>query len=544
MDPLGGRLSSAPAAPRDPLGEALESRVAASERHGRGQYFTPDPLVDLVLSLVGRPPGPGGSVLDPSCGSGRFLIAAQALWSLEPGLLHGFETDPAALAAAAEQLPGAKLSEGDFLAAPRVADTSLVIGNPPYIRDRGAKRDLYADFIDASVAHLVEGGRLALVLSNAWLDVSYGRRVREQLLQTCALEWLVESSAERWFPGVRINTMVLIARRCSDRQAREAQPVRFAVVPRPLPAQPETIRTVAQGTLRPEPAWGPLLRAPELYFTLQRRSGPLPLVPLGELAQLHRGFTTNDNAFFYPPPGAGIESQYLEPLLKSPKRLRSVRGCADDLPERVFLCDRSRQELLDRGDLGALAWVDRHRPGQRASSWALPRQSPARLFVVKGTADRFRQPLLDEAVFADQQLYSVRSSIDGVDETVLAAVLNSSWCKLSMEMAGRVNFGDGVLWLSLGDVREQVLVPDLRLSQPDQRARLARAFQGLPDSRVPGLVGGAGSSEEQLLWDSAQQTLDAEVGALLGLSAAEQVQLQLALVERCSTRLRMSGARC
>jgi hypothetical protein len=101
-----------------------------------------------------------------------------------------------------------------------------------------------------------------------------------------------------------------------------------------------------------------------------------------------------------------------------------------------------------------------------------------------------------------------------------------------------------VLWLSLGDVREQVLVPDLRLSQPDQRARLARAFQGLPDSRVPGLVGGAGSSEEQLLWDSAQQTLDAEVGALLGLSAAEQVQLQLALVERCSTRLRMSGARC
>jgi hypothetical protein len=135
----------------------------------------------------------------------------------------------------------------------------------------------------------------------------------------------------------------------------------------------------------------------------------------------------------------------------------------------------------------------------------------------------------------------VFSAQAGVDETILAAVLNSTWCKLSMEMAGRVNFGDGVLWLALGDVRDQVLVPDLRRSEPGQRERLARAFEGLPDSAVPGLVGGADSAEEQLRWDSAQQVLDAEVGALLGLSMAEQAQLRAALVERCSTRMRMAG---
>ena len=527
---------------RDPLGEALELRVAAEERHARGQYFTPDPLVDMVLSLVGSPPPAGSVVLDPACGSGRFLLAAKELWAMDAADLRGFETDPEALRAARVQLPGAQLSELDFLGAPVTRDVAVVVGNPPYIRNRGQKRDIYADFVESSVAQLQEGGRIALVLSNAWLDVDYGKELREQLLDTCALEWLVESSVERWFHGAKINTMVLVARRCSDSTRRRNQQVRFAQVRQALPAEPRVLRTLAQGELRAEPPWGPLLRAPDLYFSVLQGKTPTPLVPLGELAHLQRGFTTNDNRFFYPPPDAGIEADYLQPLLKSPKRLPGVRGLRRDLPDRVFLCRSSREEMLQKGHLGALAWVDEHRRGEEQGSWSLPSQRATRLFVVKGTADRFRQPLLDTPVFADQQLYSVLPSSPDLDEASLAAVLNSSWCKLCMEMAGRVNFGDGVLWLALRDVREQVFVPDLRLLSPEKREKLARSFEALPDGPVPGLVKGSSSHEMGAAWEAGQQHLDAEVGALLGLGSQQQKLLREVLRDRCSSRVRMAAS--
>jgi len=491
-----------------------------------------------VLALVGPPSGSDAKVLEPSCGSGRFLLAAREQWSLQGVQLCGYETDALALDAARAQLPDVTIFNEDFLKVRASGDFCRVIGNPPYVRDRGRGRDLYADFIESSIEQLREGGRLALVLSNSWLDVDYGRAVRENLLETCALEWLVESTAERWFRDARVNTMVLVARRCSDVEQRSRQKVRFAQVREPLPAQPVVLRSIGQDALNGDQGWGPFLRAPDQFFAVRSGPTPVPLVSLGELARLQRGFTTNDNQFFYPPADAGIEPRYLRPLFKSPKRVQGLRGTAVALPDRVFRCDLSRAQLLDQGDLGALAWVDRHRPSQPSSSWRLPTQEPSRLFLVKGTSDRFRQPLFDAAVFADQQLYSVSIDEDPLGECALAALLNCSWCKLSIEMAGRVNFGDGVLWLALRDAREKILLPDLRQLDIPQRTELADAFSAFPRQPVPSLT--VAPDEASAAWWAAQQHLDRLVGGLIGLSGREQEELRGALEERCRTRLLMA----
>lgn len=66
----------------DPFGNLYETQIAS---HGRrlhaGQFFTPENIVDLMVSINsdGRDlTGKGLNFGDPACGSGRFLIAVHA----------------------------------------------------------------------------------------------------------------------------------------------------------------------------------------------------------------------------------------------------------------------------------------------------------------------------------------------------------------------------------------------------------------------------------------------------------------------------------
>ncbi len=477
-----------------------------------------------MLDLCG-PITAGSTVLDPACGTGRFLLAVR---ERSPEVrLRGFETDGAALERARSQLDGAALEAVDFLEAPACGDVDVVVGNPPYLRDRGRKRDLYVDFLERSLDHLRDGGRLALVLSNAWLDVGYGAQVRTLLRQRCAIEWLVESASERWFAGASVNTMILVARRCDDPAERDAAKVRLAEVRGPLPCRPTVVREVRQAALPVDAPWGPQLRAPALWLRLIRGGR---LVPLGELAEVRRGWTTNDNRFFYPPADSAIEPEYLRPVLKGPRRVRGVRFAGDQLPDQVFLCDLDRGELERLGHGGALDWIDRH----GRETWALGEQAPARLFLVKGYHDRFRQPLAEAPVHADQQLYTVVSN----DDVALAALLNSSWFQLSLELAGRVNFGDGVLWLGLKDARARIWLPDLRRVGGPARRRLVAAFEALPDDPVPPI----GDLAADARWGPARAALDAEVSALLGVGPLEAVEIAAEGRRLCRRRLTLAGS--
>ncbi len=58
---------------RDPLGEFYMLEIS---RHVHGQYFTPQPVCDMMATLSGVGEGTGTSAYDPACGSGRMLLAA------------------------------------------------------------------------------------------------------------------------------------------------------------------------------------------------------------------------------------------------------------------------------------------------------------------------------------------------------------------------------------------------------------------------------------------------------------------------------------
>jgi type I restriction enzyme M protein len=57
----------------DVKGLAYEAMVATTMKRERGQFFTPRNIVDAMVAILD--PQPGERVLDPACGSARFLVA-------------------------------------------------------------------------------------------------------------------------------------------------------------------------------------------------------------------------------------------------------------------------------------------------------------------------------------------------------------------------------------------------------------------------------------------------------------------------------------
>jgi len=60
--------------PHDVIGAVFEQLIPQPERHSLGQYFTPENLVDLILAFCIRQRD--DTVLDPTCGTGTFLLRA------------------------------------------------------------------------------------------------------------------------------------------------------------------------------------------------------------------------------------------------------------------------------------------------------------------------------------------------------------------------------------------------------------------------------------------------------------------------------------
>ncbi len=60
--------------PRDVKGLAFQKFVYAHQRGDRGEFFTPDPIIELAINII--KPTPNDVVLDPACGTGGFLVAA------------------------------------------------------------------------------------------------------------------------------------------------------------------------------------------------------------------------------------------------------------------------------------------------------------------------------------------------------------------------------------------------------------------------------------------------------------------------------------
>ncbi|OFX51561.1 MAG: hypothetical protein A2046_15295 [Bacteroidetes bacterium GWA2_30_7] len=59
---------------QDAKGLAFQKFLSHHEKDGRGQFFTPEPVIDFCVEMM--QPKPNEIIIDPACGSGGFLLSA------------------------------------------------------------------------------------------------------------------------------------------------------------------------------------------------------------------------------------------------------------------------------------------------------------------------------------------------------------------------------------------------------------------------------------------------------------------------------------
>ena len=230
----------------DLMGDAYEillKKFADESKAKAGEFYTPRPVVKLLVRILD--PQPGERVYDPACGSGGMLIEAVRHTKnsrLSYGRIFGQEQNPmnAAIAKMNLFLHGASdfcIMQGDTLGNPRIlqggglATFDCVIANPPFSLDNwgAAKwasdpygRNLWGtpppsngDF--AWIQHMVKSmrpgrGRMAVVLPQGVLfRGNVEGEIRRKLVGTDFIEAVI-TLGDKIFYGTGLSPCILVLR--------------------------------------------------------------------------------------------------------------------------------------------------------------------------------------------------------------------------------------------------------------------------------------------------------------------------------------------
>lgn len=242
--------------PADLMGDAYEvllKKFADDSKAKAGEFYTPRPVVNLLIRILD--PKPGETVYDPACGSGGMLIEAIHHMhhdNLCCGSIFGQEKNVvnAAIAKMNLFLHGASdfnVMQGDTLRSPKILQGSeiakfdCVIANPPFSLEKwgatewssdkfgrniwGTPSDSCGDY--AWIQHMVKSmapgnSRMAVVMPQGILfRGNEDGRIREKMIKSDLIEAIV-TLGDKLFYGTGLSPCFLILRRMKPAE-RSAQ---------------------------------------------------------------------------------------------------------------------------------------------------------------------------------------------------------------------------------------------------------------------------------------------------------------------------------
>ncbi len=192
--------------------------MASAPKNEHGQYFTPRPVADLMVSLLTA--DKHVPILEPCAGAGVFLDALQ-----DEGFsaINAVEIDSRLAESKRHEIENCS-----FVSWKPCKEYAAVIGNPPYIRWRNlsdASRDelqahtLWGSlfnslsdyltvFVAASIEALKDGGELIFITPSFWMHTQHSEQLREWMLARGAITHLVSFGEAEVFPKVSSSIII------------------------------------------------------------------------------------------------------------------------------------------------------------------------------------------------------------------------------------------------------------------------------------------------------------------------------------------------
>lgn len=254
--------------PTDIKGRAFQGVLGSAIRAGMGQYFTPDPIVEIAVGIIN--PTPNDMILDPFCGSGHFLtssldfvvkhygdkIKEADMYEFKFFHLHGIEKSERMVRIAMTDMMlhddghsnirnlDALLSfenYPDILALRDDGETdpavfSIILTNPPFgsimrseVKEMvgrfslGAKKKslpLEILGLERSFQFLKPGGRMAIVLPDGLLKNKNAKFVRKWVEQVAEIKAIISLPEEAFNAyGAMVKTSLCIFRKLENGEA-------------------------------------------------------------------------------------------------------------------------------------------------------------------------------------------------------------------------------------------------------------------------------------------------------------------------------------
>lgn len=347
----------------------LEKMYSIEYRRRQGQFATPYELAEEIVRYgINLLQEKDISFIEPALGTGPFCSAIQSISRLGNNRvlrIVGIEKDSLIAKKAEELWDEVEVINDDFLSVQPMGAFNLMICNPPYVRHHYLQSEykkkiawiiqadtglgisglagLYCHFMMHSVKWLSNGAIAGWLVPSEFMDVNYGKSVKEFLLnkvhllaihrydpQECKFNDALVSSCLVWFKNEEI---------------KEDYSVKFSFGG--SLTHPDRESTYLKSELICDSKWT------KYPLTEERVEKKNSSVKLGDYFTVKRGLATGDNDFFIMTKEEiekkGFSFSYFKPILPSPRYLPIDEIEKDDqgyprLETQYFLLDCNMEE--------------------------------------------------------------------------------------------------------------------------------------------------------------------------------------------------------
>ena len=334
-----------------------------------------------------------------------------------------------------------------------------------------AKSDLYAYLPFHFWELLEENGRLGIIISNSWLGTEWGAIFKRLLSQFFKIEFIIASGSGRWFQNADVVTNILILEKKAISPPTDDESTRFVSINKNLnntttneeieilyenilmDNNDETFNSIVYKTSKIidiDLNWNTLFGDISWLYEIEEK-----LIYANELFDINRGERRGCNAMFYPKSGHGIEAEYIQSVLKTPKEIKSLIAQAKT---DAFCCSESIEELKKLNHIGALTWIQKfeyqdgikEKLSRKDSFWyEMDSSSMADLVSSMNFDKRIFIAKFNAKSFVDQRLTRFTAKKE-IDIDLIHALLNSILGIFFIESLG---FGRGLGALDLSSTR-------------------------------------------------------------------------------------------